>query len=601
MQSSGGTPATQGGTGGPGVVPQQQGAPASSQPQQQQQQPVLKPAMPASQQQQQQQQPVLKAAMPAPQQQQQQQQQQIRKASGPTPFSTKQLEVLRSQIMAFRRLKRGDRNFTPELLAEIKPPPLAQSQAVQQSHGPSPAPAPPPKPAPAVPVQAPAATPMPASAPQASATLVAEPLSAGPAVRLGTAQPPVSAAAASSTAMPLSAVALPNTAAMSLTKVPTSPPQGPETPPPVQRKERGPLYSLTSGTRNGPFVPRPAAQGCLPAFQFQYDVGAMMASEYQSRLRNRMAARAAELELLLSAPVPKGAAAGERALLKLELKRLKAVDRQRQLRLAIERQQDEIMNMNDRAYRKFARTAQRQRLDRIKAEEKAKMELALERAKAIKQWRTDLSDRSILARELRIARNRAVARIHDRMAREHNKAKDDDRTRRLEALKANDWEAYQELLRQQMGPETTTERYEVITRFLTETEDYLNKLASKVASVRLSQQASEAAAAAVADARAQGLEEDEVMEAARSAAQEAVDLSDVVRGSKGGGDAQSRYYGLAHSVQEVVRSQPALLRPPGNARLREYQMVGLQWMVSLYNNHLNGILADEMGLGKTVQ
>jgi SNF2 family DNA or RNA helicase len=37
------------------------------------------------------------------------------------------------------------------------------------------------------------------------------------------------------------------------------------------------------------------------------------------------------------------------------------------------------------------------------------------------------------------------------------------------------------------------------------------------------------------------------------------------------------------------------------AQLREYQMVGLQWMVSLYNNKLNGILADEMGLGKTVQ
>lgn len=29
--------------------------------------------------------------------------------------------------------------------------------------------------------------------------------------------------------------------------------------------------------------------------------------------------------------------------------------------------------------------------------------------------------------------------------------------------------------------------------------------------------------------------------------------------------------------------------------------VGLQWMLSLYNNRLNGILADEMGLGKTVQ
>ena len=44
-----------------------------------------------------------------------------------------------------------------------------------------------------------------------------------------------------------------------------------------------------------------------------------------------------------------------------------------------------------------------------------------------------------------------------------------------------------------------------------------------------------------------------------------------------------------------------MLIGPNNATLREYQMVGLQWMVSLYNNHLNGILADEMGLGKTVQ
>ena len=31
------------------------------------------------------------------------------------------------------------------------------------------------------------------------------------------------------------------------------------------------------------------------------------------------------------------------------------------------------------------------------------------------------------------------------------------------------------------------------------------------------------------------------------------------------------------------------------------QIKGLEWMVSLYNNNLNGILADEMGLGKTIQ
>lgn len=36
-------------------------------------------------------------------------------------------------------------------------------------------------------------------------------------------------------------------------------------------------------------------------------------------------------------------------------------------------------------------------------------------------------------------------------------------------------------------------------------------------------------------------------------------------------------------------------------QLKEYQISGLQWLVSLYNNNLNGILADEMGLGKTIQ
>ena len=35
--------------------------------------------------------------------------------------------------------------------------------------------------------------------------------------------------------------------------------------------------------------------------------------------------------------------------------------------------------------------------------------------------------------------------------------------------------------------------------------------------------------------------------------------------------------------------------------MRDYQVRGLNWMISLYENGLNGILADEMGLGKTLQ
>jgi len=38
-----------------------------------------------------------------------------------------------------------------------------------------------------------------------------------------------------------------------------------------------------------------------------------------------------------------------------------------------------------------------------------------------------------------------------------------------------------------------------------------------------------------------------------------------------------------------------------NLLLREYQHIGLNWLVSLHERRLNGILADEMGLGKTVQ
>ncbi|KAI1900375.1 hypothetical protein AGOR_G00049310 [Albula goreensis] len=58
------------------------------------------------------------------------------------------------------------------------------------------------------------------------------------------------------------------------------------------------------------------------------------------------------------------------------------------------------------------------------------------------------------------------------------------------------------------------------------------------------------------------------------------------------------YYGVAHAVTERVEKQSSLLV---NGMLKQYQIQGLEWMVSLYNNNLNGILADEMGLGKTIQ
>ena len=58
------------------------------------------------------------------------------------------------------------------------------------------------------------------------------------------------------------------------------------------------------------------------------------------------------------------------------------------------------------------------------------------------------------------------------------------------------------------------------------------------------------------------------------------------------------YYALAHSHHEEIKEQASILI---NGTLKQYQLKGLEWLVSLYNNNLNGILADEMGLGKTIQ
>ncbi|KAJ5948756.1 Helicase C-terminal [Penicillium verhagenii] len=51
------------------------------------------------------------------------------------------------------------------------------------------------------------------------------------------------------------------------------------------------------------------------------------------------------------------------------------------------------------------------------------------------------------------------------------------------------------------------------------------------------------------------------------------------------------------SLGDIEISQPTML----NAQLKEYQLKGLNWLVNLYEQGINGILADEMGLGKTIQ
>ncbi|GMR42529.1 hypothetical protein PMAYCL1PPCAC_12724, partial [Pristionchus mayeri] len=97
-----------------------------------------------------------------------------------------------------------------------------------------------------------------------------------------------------------------------------------------------------------------------------------------------------------------------------------------------------------------------------------------------------------------------------------------------------------------------------------------------------------------------------------SQSQEKVKLDNVDYAKLKSDNSDERQQELTHIAEEALKFQPKgytlettqvktgvphMLR----GTLREYQMVGLDWLVTLYDKNLNGILADEMGLGKTIQ
>ncbi|CAA3021983.1 ATP-dependent DNA helicase DDM1 isoform X1 [Olea europaea subsp. europaea] len=53
--------------------------------------------------------------------------------------------------------------------------------------------------------------------------------------------------------------------------------------------------------------------------------------------------------------------------------------------------------------------------------------------------------------------------------------------------------------------------------------------------------------------------------------------------------------------ERVGKEQSELVPLLTGGKLKSYQIKGVKWMISLWQNGLNGILADQMGLGKTIQ
>ena len=171
----------------------------------------------------------------------------------------------------------------------------------------------------------------------------------------------------------------------------------------------------------------------------------------------------------------------------------------------------------------------------------------------------------------------------DEQKRQERKAKE-----RLQALKANDEEAYIKLLDQ-----TKDTR---ITQLLRQTNAFLNSLTR---AVRDQQRYTKEMIDSHTKENSEGIKN--ISNDGRKAADSDDRAGKIIDSGDEDDDEDQQntdYYNVAHRIKEEINQQPSILV---GGTLKEYQLKGLQWMVSLFNNHLNGILADEMGLGKTIQ
>ncbi|KAH7669570.1 DNA helicase protein [Dioscorea alata] len=286
--------------------------------------------------------------------------------------------------------------------------------------------------------------------------------------------------------------------------------------------------------------------------------------------------------------------------LQIEEKKLRLSNFQARLRDEVTQRQEEILAMPDNIYQKFSRQCQRQRTNLLRQSQQVHEKLRKGKLKSINLGRKKFLEAHSAIRDARSFCNRGVMKFHERMLKSFPKKKDEDRTKRMEALKNNDVDRYREmLLEQQVGISgAAAERFSILSSFLSQTEEYILKLGQKLIATKEQQEQEPTASGTEVAVRSQGLSEDDVKNAVACAREDVM-----VRNNFCAPNAQkdsssvSKYYNLAHAMNEIV-TQPSLLQ---GGTLRDYQIVGLKWMLSLYNNELNGILADEMGLGKTVQ
>ena len=337
-------------------------------------------------------------------------------------------------------------------------------------------------------------------------------------------------------------------------------------------------YNEYSNRRTRPLIP-----GILPPGM---DVHRTR-QERETIIFNRMAARKAELENqnvnTYSVDLSKEDDLTPDTSLKLKLlieyKKLNLLGKQKALREQISR---EIVSANGLAmtpnraqYRRQkkqclreARVTERLEKQQKDARESKERKAHIDYLKSIHDHREEIQ---IHAKEQK-SRAQRLGRLmlsqHQTIEKEEQKRVERTAKQRLQALKANDEETYLKLLGQAKDSR--------ISHLLKQTDNFLNQLAASVKSQQRN-------AAQRWGAQVPPQEDSE---------------SEEPEGEDEDGGKKVDYYEVAHRIKEDITEQSSNLV---GGLLKEYQTKGLQWMISLYNNNLNGILADEMGLGKTIQ
>lgn len=281
----------------------------------------------------------------------------------------------------------------------------------------------------------------------------------------------------------------------------------------------------------------------------------------------------------------------------IELKSLQLIDKQRMMRAQVAERltHGSLLPLNRLDFRRVRRptvrdartTEQLERKQRAEREKRAKQK-HVDQLNVICAHGRDVLAAGRAAQDRLQRLGRAVLSFHAHTEKEEQKRIERLAKERLKALKADDEEAYMKLI--------DTAKDTRITHLLKQTDSFLDSLAQAV----VEQQRSEGHMGGFTAIDDEPTDES-TFGAKKFDAEE----------DKGKLD----YYAVAHRIKEKIAAQPNILV---GGSLKEYQLKGLQWMVSLYNNKLNGILADEMvssvvtfvrrclmsnhqGLGKTIQ